>query len=181
MATFEALYLANFLFQAGTANYQYQLDLQEAAVKKDNALQQIAINNELTYVAQLHVNEEQVLDLKKHSLDSNALRQSIRREKASQAAIDASIGSGFGRSGQSVDATQLNIERHGFNALARKDLNRDIRNDNFRRRKVNLSLENLSRTNALISGIPLPPSSTGLALEIIGSGIQNAIGAKRDT
>ena len=178
---FEALYLGKFLFDAGTANYQHQLDLQEVEIKRRNAYKQASINNNLSYVAQLHVNEEDALDLKKTGLDREELRQLMRRTSAKQAAQDASIGGGFGRSGQSVQATQLNIERHGYKALARKDLNREIREMSFRQRKQNIANEALSKNNALMSGIPVAPSGTGLALQIAGSGIQSAIGSKQGT
>ena len=105
----------------------------------------------------------------------------MRRTSAKQAAQDASLGGGFGRSGQSVQATQLNIERHGYKALARKDLNREIREMSFRQRKQNIANEALSKNNALMSGIPVAPSGTGLALQIAGSGIQSAIGYKQGT
>jgi len=181
MTGFEALYLGKFLFDAGTANYQHQLDLQEVEIKRRNAYKQASINNNLSYVAQLHVNEEDALDLKKTGLDQNELRQLMRRTSAKQAAQDASLGGGFGRSGQSVQATQLNIERHGYKALARKDLNREIRELSFNQRRQNAANEALSKNNALMSGIPMSPSSTGLALQIAGSGIQAAIGAKKGT
>ena len=181
MPSFHALYLAKFLFDAGTANYQHQLDLQQVEIQRRNAYKQASMNNNLAYIAQLHVNEEDALDLKRHGLDQQELRNSIRREKAKQAAIDASIGGGFGRSGQSVEATQLNIERYGLKALARKDLNREIRELSFRQRKQNIATEALSKNNALMSGIPIAPAGTGLALQIASSGIQSAIGAKQGT
>ena len=181
MPLFESLYLAKFLFDAGTANYQHQLDLQQVEIQRRNAYKQASMNNNLAYIAQLHVNEEDALDLKRHGLDQQELRNSIRREKAKQAAIDASIGGGFGRSGQSVEATQLNIERYGFKALARKDLNREIRELSFRQRKQNIANDALSKNNTLMSGIPIAPAGTGLALQIASSGIQSAIGAKQGT
>ena len=178
---FEALYLGKFLFDAGTANYQHQQDLQEVEIKRRNAYKQASINNNLSYVAQLHVNEEDALDLKKTGLDREELRQLMRRTSAKQAAQDASLGGGFGRSGQSVQATQLNIERHGYKALARKDLNREIRELSFRQRKQNVANDALSRNNALMSGIPIAPSGTGLALQIASSGMQAAIGSQQGT
>jgi len=181
MAVMEALYIAKFLFDAGTANYQHQQDLQEVEAKRRNAYKQATINNNLAYIAQLHVNEEDALDLKKQGFEMNDLRQSIRRETAKQAAINASMGGGFGRSGQSAEATQLNIQRHGYNALARKDLNREIREMSFRQRKQNIANEALSKNNALMSGIPVAPSGTGLALQIAGSGIQSGINYKSGT
>ena len=181
MASFHSLYLAKFLFDAGTSIYQQQLDLQQVEIQRRNAYKQASMNNNLAYIAQLHVNEEDALDLKRHGLDQQELQNSIRREKAKQAAIDASIGGGFGRSGQSVEATQLNIERYGFKALARKDLNREIRELSFRQRKQNIANDALSKNNALMSGIPIAPSGTCLALQIASSGIQSAIGAKQGT
>jgi len=181
VVSFTALYATKFLFDAGTAMYQHQLDVQEAMSKRIEAYRQASMNNRLAYIAQLHINEEDELDLKRTAIERNELKQVIRREKAKQAAIDASISGGFGRVGQSVQATQLNIERHGLNALARKDLNREIRELSFRQRIKNVSLENLSRNNAILSGVPATPSGTGLALQIAGSGIQTAIGAKKGT
>ena len=181
MASFHSLYLAKFLFDAGTSTYQQQLDLQQVEIQRRNAYKQASMNNNLAYIAQLHVNEEDALDLKRHGLDQQELQNSIRREKSKQTAIDASIGGGFGRSGQSVEATQLNIERYGLKALARKDLNREIRERSFRQRKQNIAMEALSKNNALMSGIPIAPAGTGLALQIASSGIQSAIGAKQGT
>ena len=175
------LYISKFLFDAATASYQTQQDIQEIEIKRHNAYKQASINNNLAYIAQLHVNEEDALDLKKQGFEKFELRKAIRRETAKQAAIDASMGGGFGRSGQSADAVLLNIQRHGYNALARKDLNREIRELSFRQRKQNIANEALSKNNALMSGIPTLPSSTGLALQIAGSGIQNAIGYKSGT
>ena len=178
---YEALYMAKFMFDAGTAAYQQQVDLQQVEAQRRNAYKQASINNNLAYIAQLHVNEEDALDLKKTGLDKEELRQLMARTRASQAAKDASMGGGFGRSGQSVEATQLNIERHGYKALARKDLNREIRELSFNQRKQNAANEALSKNNALMSGIPIAPSGTGLALQIAGSGIQNAIGSQQGT
>ena len=181
MPVFESLYMIKYLVDAGTAAYQHQLDLQQVEIQRRNAYKQASMNNNLAYMSQLHVNEEDALDLKRHGLDQQELRNSIRREQAKQAAIDASIGGGFGRSGQSVRDTQLNIERHGLKALARKDLNREIRERSFIQRKQNIAMTALSKNNALMSGIPVAPAGTGLALQIASSGIQAAIGAKQGT
>ena len=70
----EALYLAKFLFDAGTATYQHQQDLQEVEARRRNAYKQATMNNNLAYVAQLHINEEDALDLKKTGLDNEELR-----------------------------------------------------------------------------------------------------------
>ena len=169
----EWLYMSQFMFSAGTSIYQHQQNQQEVEGKRRNAYKQASMNNNLAYIAQLHVNEEDALDLKKQGFDMTDLRQSIRRETAKQAAINASMGGGFGRSGQSAEATQLNIQRHGYNALARKDLNREIREMSFRQRKQNIANEALSKNNALMSGVPTAPSGTGLALQIGSSGLQN--------
>ena len=181
MPVFESLYMIKYLVDAGTAAYQHQLDLQQVEIQRRNAYKQASMNNNLAYMSQLHVNEEDALDLKRHGLDQQELRNSIRREQAKQAAIDASIGGGFGRSGQSVRDTQLNIERYGLKALARKDLNREIRERSFIQRKQNIAMTALSKNNALMSGIPVAPAGTGLALQIASSGIQAAIGAKQGT
>ena len=65
--------------------------------------------------------------------------------------------------------------------MARKDLNREIRELSFSQRKQNAANDALSKNNALMSGIPIAPSGTGLALQIASSGIQSAIGAKQGT
>lgn len=178
---YEYLYAAKFLFDAGTAVYQNQLDQQEVQNRTLNAYKQASINNNLATVSQLHVNEEDALDMKKTGLDEFTLKNTIRREKSKQAAIDASLGGGQGRSGQTVEAIQRNISRHGFNALARKDLNREIRERSFEQRRQNIANDTLSRNNALFSNIPTAPSGTGLALQIAGSGIQAAINSQTGT
>ena len=178
---FEALYLGKFLFDAGTANYQHQLDLQQVEIQRRNAYKQASINNNLSYVAQLHVNEEDALDLKKQGFEKFELRKAIRRESAKQAAIDASMGGGFGRSGQSADAVLLNIQRHGYNALARKDLNFQTKMRDFEIRHRNVTLSTLSQNNAAFSNLSTGGSMLGTALSIAGTGIQTSINAKRDT
>lgn len=179
--SFQYLYAAKFLFDAGTAVYQHNLDLQQNNIQRQNAYKQVAINNNLAYNAQLHINEEDALDLKAHGFDQQALKESIRREKAKQAAIEASLGGGQGRSGQTVEAAALNIERHGFKALARKDLNREIRMRSFERRRTNVNLDAASKNNQLISGLQVDPSLTGLGLQIAGSALQTNIASKQGT
>ena len=175
------LYMAQFMFSAGTAMYQHNQSQQEVIAKRRNAYKQASMNNNLAYIAQLHVNEEDALDLKKQGFEMNELRMSIRRETAKQAAINASIGGGAGRSGNSADAVLLNIRRHGYKALSRKDLNRETREMSFRQRRENIANEALSKNNALMSGVPTAPSDTGLALQIAGSGVQSLIGSQKGT
>jgi len=47
MPLFESLYLAKYLVDAGTANYQHQLDLQQVENKRRDAYKQASMNNNL--------------------------------------------------------------------------------------------------------------------------------------
>lgn len=178
---YESLYLAQFAVQAGTALYQQQLDDQQAAIQRQNAYRQAALNNQVAYNSFLHINQEQILDLKKFGFEKFDLRKQIRRELAKNQAINASIGGGFGRSGNSAEAVNRNIERHGFNALARKDLNRDIRMRSFDQRRRNVTLDTMSKNNTAFSGLSLGGDTTGTILQIAGSGIQNYTASKVGT
>lgn len=169
---FPALFLASFALSA-FQKVQQQRDLeQQVQQSNDDRFRQIATNNKLAYNAQLNINEEEALELKKHSLDTNQLRKAMRLEASKRTALEASFGGSFGRSGNTVDSVLKNIERFGLEALQRKDLNREIKNRQFVQRRKNISLDKMSKNNLIESGIASPPSRTGLALDIIGSGIQ---------
>ena len=58
---------------------------------------------------------------------------------------------------------------------------REIRELSFSQRKQNAANDALSKNNALMSGIPIAPSGTGLALQIASSGMQAAIGSQQGT
>ena len=178
---FEALYIGKALVESGTAGFQDYRERQSIIADTNSRYKQASINNNLSYIEQLHINQEDALDLKAFGFETTDLRFAMRREEAKQAAIEASMGGMFGRSGQSVEATQLNIERHGYKALSRKDLNRQIRELSFSQRKENAANAALSKNNALMSGVQTMPSGTGLALQIASSGLQAAIGSKQGT
>jgi len=169
---FEALYLGKFLFDAGTANYQHQIDLQEVEIKRRNAYKQASINNQLNYNSHSNLNSQQQLELEKFGLDKFQLQKQIRRERASNAVLQASMGGVFGRSGASKEATQLNIERHGFEALARKDFNFKNTLNNFSIKHSNIDLNTLSANNKAFSNLDSGPSTLGSALEFVGTGLQ---------
>tara|TARA_R100000781_G_scaffold43698_1_gene29836 strand:- start:61 stop:642 length:582 start_codon:yes stop_codon:yes gene_type:complete len=178
---YEALYIGQALFDAGTASFSHWRKQQDIIADTNSRYKQASMNNDLAVISQLHINQEDALDLKAFGFETTDLRFAMRREEAKQAAIEASMGGMFGRSGQSVQATQLNIERHGYKALARKDLNRQIRELSFSQRKENAANQALSKNNALMSGVQTLPSGTGLALQIGSSGVQAAIGMKKGT
>jgi hypothetical protein len=179
--SFESLYLAKFALDVGTSAFSYNQRQQESYQNLYNANKQASINNQLSYNSLLHINAEQALELKKYSFDKDAIRKTTRREVAKQQAINASMGGGFGKSGNSANATIQNIQRHSYMALARKDLNRDIRMQSFDQRRTNTQLNTASKNNVLFSNLSIEPSKTGAILEVMGSGIQNSILSKQGT
>jgi hypothetical protein len=178
---FEALYIGKALVESGTASFQDYRERQSIIADTDSRYKQASINNNLSYIEQLHINQEDALDLKALGFETTDLRFAMRKEDSRQAAVEASMGGMFGRSGQSVEATKLNIERYGLKALARKDLNREIKELSFSQRKQNAANAALSKNNALMSGVQTMPSGTGLALQIASSGLQAAIDSKQGT
>ena len=178
---FEALYIGKALVESGTASFQDYRERQSIIADTNSRYKQASINNNLSYIEQLHINQEDALDLKALGFETTDLRFAMRKEDSRQAAVEASMGGMFGRSGQSVEATKLNIERYGLKALARKDLNREIKELSFSQRKQNAANAALSKNNALMSGVQTMPSGTGLALQIASSGLQAAIDSKQGT
>ena len=156
----EWLYLAQFAVAAASSAQQYQQAELEAFEQRRQAGQQAAINNKLAY-------------------------KSIRAKRATNEAIRASFGGTFGQQGGSFDATILNINRHGYEALARKDLNFKTRAADFNLRHRNISLETESKNNQAFSGLSTGGSALGTGLSILGTGIQTGIdynkGTKRTT
>ena len=174
MAGFESLYLAQFVVQAGTAAYQNQQANVQAAEQRQASYRQVALNNQLALNAHTNLNQQQSLELKKFGFDKFELQKSIRRERASNAAIKASFGGSFGQEGGSFISAQQNINRHGLNALARKDLNFKTTLVNLETRRKNISLENLSKNNAATTGLSTGGSLFGTGLSILSSGIDIA-------
>ena len=181
MTGFESLYLAKFALDFGTSAYSYNKRQQESYQSLYNANKQASINNQLSYNSLLHINTEQALELKKYAFDKDVIRRTTRREVAKQQAIHASMGGGFGKSGNSANATIRNIQRYAYMALARKDLNRDIRMQSFDQRRTNIQLNTASKNNVLFSNLSIGPSKTGAILEVLGSGIQNSILSQQGT
>jgi len=181
MALFPSLYLAKFFVDASTSTYRQDMETYKVELQRQGAYTQAALNNQLAINSYLHINDEDVLDLKRHNLDRKDLQDSIRRETAKRAALEASAGGSFGRAGNSAELTTLNIERFGLKALARKDLNREIRFRSFEQRRKNVELSTRSKNNLAFSNLSISGDRTGLALEILGSGVQSVIDAKRGT
>ena len=181
MLSFKTLYTARFLAETFGADNQYKRDAFIADTKLHDAQKQAAINNQLAYNSFLHINQEQALDLKRLAFDKADIRRMSMEEVAKQKAINASIGGGVGRVGQSADAVVSNIRRRAYLSLARKDLNRQIRMASFDQRRKNVTLSTTSKNNVAFSNLQISPSKTGAILKVLGSGIQNNIDAKIGT
>tara|TARA_R110000803_G_C11903355_1_gene312372 strand:+ start:51 stop:605 length:555 start_codon:yes stop_codon:yes gene_type:complete len=175
---FGALYAAQFLVNARTAQHQYQIAELEAQEQRRQANLQVAINNKLSYNAHLNLNEQQALELKKLGFDKFEVAKSIRSEKAKIEAIAASFGGTFGQQGQSYDATLNNISRHGYNSLARKDFNYKILKSDFLTRHKNIQLETESKNNQAFTGLSTGGSIAGTGLQIASSAINAATAFK---
>jgi|TARA_Y100001951_G_C11155517_1_gene191713 hypothetical protein len=178
---FASLYFLDFVTKAGTSLYQKNLADQKAHAQRVQAYRQASIHNSLAVNSHLNLNEQHLLELKKFGLDDFDLKKAIRREQAKNAAIAASAGGTFGKQGGSYQATIMNIARHGYGALARKDLNFKTKMRDFEIRHQNISLSTLSQNNAAFSNLSTGGSMLGTALSIAGTGVQTAINAKIGT
>ena len=181
MPGFGALYAAQFLVSARTAQHQYQVAEIKAQEQRRQAGLQAAINNKLAYNAHLNLNEQQTLELKKFGFEKFEIAKSIRSEKARIEAVAASFGGAFGQQGQSYNATLNNISRHGANALARKDFNYKILKSDFLTRHKNIDLQTESKNNQAFSGLSTGGSIAGTGLQIAGSAINSAVAFKTGT
>ena len=161
-----ALQLAKFALGTAAAGNKYAADNLKRQREIENANRQAAINNNLNYNAHLNLNEQQMLELQKFGLDKNELSKRLRRDRASSAAMAASFGGSFGQQGATRDAINLNIQRQGFNALARKDFNRQTKLRDFQMRHTNVDLTTISQNNAAFSNISSGGSRTGTGLQI---------------
>lgn len=177
----QMLYLAQFALQAGQASYEYQKAEQKAELQRQQAYQQAALNNELAFNAQLNLNSQQVLEMKKFGFDDFELKKSIRREQSKNAALKASFGGTFGQQGGSYDATINNINRQGYLALARKDFNFKTTLADFDIRHKNIQLETESKNNQAFSGLSTGGSLIGTGLQIASAGIQGKINSTSGT
>ena len=178
---YEALYFVDFMMKAGTSLHQRALADQKAYNQRVQAYRQASINNSLAVNSHLNLNAQHLLELKKFGLDDFELKKAIRREQAKNAAIAGSAGGTFGKQGGSYQATVMNIARHGYNSLARKDLNFQTKMRDFEIRHQNVTLSTLSQNNAAFSNLSTGGSMLGTALSIAGTGVQTAINAKIGT
>ena len=167
-----AMALGQLFIKKQQLNLRDQQDARSAAIQRANAHREASINNQLNYNSHSNLNSQQQLELEKFGLDKFQLQKQIRRERASNAVLQASMGGVFGRSGASKEATQLNIERHGFEALARKDFNFKNTLNNFSIKHSNIDLNTLSANNKAFSNLDSGPSTLGSALEFVGTGLQ---------
>ena len=175
------LYAAQFAVSAMGAANQYQQAEQQAAEQRAAAGRQAAINNKLAYNAHLNLNQQQMLEMQKFGFEKRDLQKSIRAKRATNEAIRASFGGDLGQQGATLDATILNINRHGYEALARKDLNFKIQAADFNVRHRNITLETESKNNQAFSGLSTGGSILGTGLNILGTGIQSGIDYNRGT
>ena len=166
------LYAAQFMVQAGTAAYQYQQAENAAEAQRQDAYRQAATNNQLAFNAHLSLRQEEVLELNKYGLDTFELKKAIRRERAKSAATQTSFRGNSRDKGGSYGAVLANIERHGYNALARKDLNFQAKINDFQVKHKNVTLGAISQNNAAFSGLSTGGNLFGTTLSIAGSGLQ---------
>jgi hypothetical protein len=177
----EWLYLAQFATSAISSANQYQQAEQQAAEQRAAAGRQAAINNKLAYNAHLNLNQQQMLEMQKYGFEKRDLQKNIRAQRATNEAIRASFGGDLGQQGATLEATILNINRHGYEALARKDLNFKILATDFNIRHRNVTLETESKNNAAFSGLSTGGSALGTGLSILGSGLQTKLNYDKGT
>ena len=176
-----AMTLAKFALGSAKASNQYQADNLKRQREIENANRQAAINNNLNYNAHLNLNDQQMLEMKKFGLDKVELQKRLRRDRASSIAIAASFGGSFGQSGATRNMINLNIQRQGFNALARKDFNNKNKLNDFMMRHRNVNLTTISQNNAAFSGISSGGSVSGTGLQIAGLALDAFSGYKGTT
>ena len=175
-----ALQLAKFALGSAKASNQYAADNLKRQREIENANRQAAINNKLAYNAHLNLNQQQMLEMQKYGFEKRDLQKNIRAQRATNEAIRASFGGDLGQQGATLEATILNINRHGYEALARKDLNFKILATDFNIRHRNVTLETESKNNAAFSGLSTGGSALGTGLSILGSGLQTKLNYDKD-
>mgnify|MGYP003659979224 CR=1 FL=1 len=176
-----AMMLGKFALGSAKASNQYQADNLKRQREIENANKQAAINNNLNYNAHLNLNDQQMLEMKKFGFDKVELQKRLRRDRASSIAIGASFGGSFGQSGATRDMINLNIQRQGFNALARKDFNNKNKLRDFQMRHQNVDLTTISQNNAAFSNISSGGSVSGTGLQIAGLALDAFSGYKGTT
>ena len=175
-----AMMLGKFALGSAKASNQYEADNLKRQKEINNANRQASINNNLNYNAHINLNDQQMLELKKFGLDKVELQKRLRRDRASSIAIGASFGGSFGQSGATRDMINLNIQRQGFNALARKDFNNKTKLRDFQMRHKNVDLTTISQNNAAFSNISSGGSASGTGLQIAGLAL-DAFGSYKGT
>lgn len=168
---YQYLALAQFAVSAGTSIYNKNRADALAETQRADAYKQVALNNQLSFNAQLNLNRQEQLELISFGFDKFELSKNIRRERATSAAIQASFGGSFGRQGRSVADVQLNIARYGFLAMARKDLNFKVKTEDFRIRRGNIFDQTVSQNNQAFSGLSTGGDAVGTGLQILSSGL----------
>mgnify|MGYP003678709149 CR=1 FL=1 len=175
-----AMMLGKFALGTMQATNQYKADNRKQDLQIQNANTQAAINNNLNYNAHLNLNDQQMLEMKKFGLDKVELQKRLRRDRASSIAIAASFGGTFGQSGATRNMINLNIQRQGFNALARKDFNSKNKLNDFMMRHKNVDLTTMSQNNQAFSRISSGGSASGTGLQIAGLAL-DAFGGYKGT
>lgn len=178
---FQALYMAEFAVSAGSSLYSYYQAEENAHNSRIAAYQNIAEQQQLNYNAHLNLNEQQVLELEKHNIDKLELEKITRRERSKFAAIRASQGGGSGQQGNSMISADVNIMRHGYAALVRKDSNYSTLQRDFEIRHQNLDMQLANKTNSILGNISSGGSFVGTGLQIAGAGVSSAIEARKGT
>lgn len=152
------------------SNYEdYSDQVAQTYAQRDAAYRQVALNQNLYFSSQLHLNELEILETKKHHLDKFALFKFARKTRAAEIALVESAG---GDTGSGTGASRVNnITRQALHAQFRKDLNFDIALRDLANRRANVTAETLSKNNQAFSGLSTGPSATGLVLNNAGLAI----------
>jgi len=163
---------ASFFLDTVKTGIQHQNAERKAAVSREDANRQYAVNNQIDYDSRVNLNRQQQLQFKKFGLDSFALAQLGRREAAKSAATR--WWQTVGKESGSFQAGQNNIRRHLAVAQARKNLNQRVIEEDFIQRHKNITTRTTSANNAARAGIIASPDSTAALLNVASSGLQIA-------
>ena len=184
MDYFKLLHASKFIYDVGTTAYNsYRINAQ-AQQSYALAARQTAINNNLNFNAHLALNEQQALSLKKYGLDRFELLKKRRREEAINAVHATQrglVGGVPNEVGGSFAASYNNVTRYATLALARKDLNQDLINNDFKRRHKNIDLTTINQNNLAFSKISQGADPLASTLSILGSGLQIGIDMQSGT
>ena len=182
--SFKLLYASKFIYDVGTTAFNSSRINTQAQQSYALAASQAAINNNLNFNAHLALNEQQALTLKKYGLDRFELLKKRRREEAKnavQATQRGLVGGTPNDVGGAFAASYNNVTRYANLALARKDLNQDLINADFKRRHKNIDLTTINQNNIAFSKISQGSDVRASALSILGSGLQLGIDMESGT